>query len=98
MDMFMLRCLRKTDQLAGLCLPKSFLEKYSAIEIPELGNDELRLPLFSQILGFKLYDTGLKKEWFDKKEEEFFNCYKFYISSSSITKELARPSGRRAFH
>ena len=36
----------------GTCLPKAFLEKYSELDIPELCNDEIRIPLFAQILDF----------------------------------------------
>jgi hypothetical protein len=86
------------SQGPGPCLPRSFLEKYSNTEIPDLGNDELRLPLFSQIFGFKLYDTGLQKKWFDKEEEKFFNCDKVDIRISTIKKELSLLSGKRAFH
>ena len=86
------------SQGPGPCLPRRFLEKYSSTEIPDFSNDELRLPLFSQIFGFKLYDTGLQKKWFDKEEEKFFNCNKVDIDTSTIKKELSLSSGRRAFH
>jgi len=83
----------------GVCLPKKFLEKFINIKVPELSNDELRLPLFGRILGFELYDTGFYRRWFDKKEKQFFHCgssQEIYLST--IKKELAKPSGRRAFH
>lgn len=85
-------------QCPGACLPKKFLERYSSIEIPELCHDELRLPLFSQSFGFELRDTRFCKRWHDKREERYFNCLGIGINLSSITEELARPSGRRAFH
>jgi hypothetical protein len=88
--------------IGGACMPKKFLEKYCAMEIPELLqtsiHDELRLPLFGQILGFKLYDTGLSYRWFSENEYKFFNAQKNEISMSVITKELANPFGRRVFH
>ncbi|PKM92132.1 MAG: hypothetical protein CVU81_02130 [Euryarchaeota archaeon HGW-Euryarchaeota-1] len=48
----------------GLCLPRKFIEIYAKTNIPELCHDELRLPLFAQIFGFKMYDTGFYKKWF----------------------------------
>lgn len=82
----------------ALCLPKRFLERYSSIEIPELCNDELRLSLFSQIFGFKLYDTCFYKRWSNESEKEFFNCDGHEINLSIISKELVKYSGRRVFH
>ncbi|MDR1223315.1 MAG: beta-1,6-N-acetylglucosaminyltransferase [Tannerella sp.] len=37
----------------GLCFPKSFLAGYSAIDVPELSNDEVRVPYICA--GFRLY-------------------------------------------
>ncbi len=82
----------------GPCLPKKFLEKYAAIDVPELAHDELRYPLFAQILGFKLYDTKFYRKFFDKNEERFFNAEKQDIKLSVIKKELSKSSGRRVFH
>lgn len=75
----------------GAVLPRAFLEKYTDISVPELCQDELRLPLFSQILGFRLYDTGFYKEagLFDWERE---------IATAAIEKELLKPLGRRVFH
>ncbi len=82
----------------GYCLPKSFLEKYCAIDVPDLCHDELRLPLFGQILGFELYDTGFYRKWFDAGEHRFFNCMGKPIGHSTIVAELAKKQGRRVFH
>lgn len=83
----------------GPCLPKAFLEKYSEIEVPELCHDEIRMPLFAQILGFKLYDTGFYgKTWFDEETEKSFNCMDNEIDVEIIKKELDKKDGIRAFH
>lgn len=82
----------------GICLPKSFIEKYSSLDLPEICHDELRLPLFSQILRYTLYDTGFYKDWFNAKEEKIFNCMAREIALTDITKELKKAKGRRAFH
>ena len=49
----------------GGVFPKRFLEEYSKIEFSRLCHDELRVPLFAQVLGFNLFDTKLYGEWFD---------------------------------
>jgi len=82
----------------GVCLPREFLEAYASIDIPELSNDELRLPLFAQILGFRLHDTGFYRKWFDKEEMKVFNCEDQEIKTSIIREELSKASGRRVFH
>jgi hypothetical protein len=81
----------------GACFPRKYLEQYSTMNIPELCNDELRMPLFAQILGFKLYDTGLYT-WYDKNEEQFFNVEIQDIKTASIMNEFEKISGRRVFH
>lgn len=87
---------------AGLCMPRTFLEKYSSIEIPEILHnyihDELRVPLFGQIFGFKLYDTNFAVGWLNEDDYNFFNCVNRPIWLHTMASELAKPSGRRVFH
>jgi hypothetical protein len=80
------------------CFPRSFLEQYAAINPPELCHDELRLPLFAQILGFPIADTGFRRQWHDPDEDRFFNLHGREIERSAIIAELAKLDGRRAFH
>jgi len=82
----------------GCCLPKIFLKKYSETEVPELCHDELRIPLYSQIFGLKIKDTGFYRKWYDKDEEKYFNCMDREISIATMKKELKKKNGRRAFH
>ncbi len=82
----------------GLCVPKRFLDAYYRADVPELCHDELRVPLFGQTLGFKLYDTGFYRKWFDDKEHRLFNCLGKEISILDIKKELSKKNGRRVFH
>jgi hypothetical protein len=82
----------------GPCLPKVFLERFVALELPERGHDELRLPLAAQVLGFRLADTGLRRDRLDLDEDRFFNCAGVEIQLADIRGECARPGGRRAFH
>jgi hypothetical protein len=82
----------------GPCFPRSFVEAYAAIDPPVLCNDELRLPLFAQILGFPLSDTGLRSAWRGEREHPFFHFRDRDIEWSAIQAELANPDGWRAFH
>ena len=82
----------------GYCLPRKFLDAYARADVPELGHDEIRLPLFASILGFDASDTGFYPRWFDTLEERFFNAASDDIDERLIRLELARPRGRRAFH
>ena len=82
----------------GPCLPKKFLDKFCFVNVPDLCNDELRLPLFGQIFGFKLIETGFYKRWSDQNIMKFFNCHGNEISLNRIRKELKRQGGRKSFH
>jgi len=82
----------------GYCLPRNFLADYRAAEIPELCHDELRLPLFGQIFGYKLFDTGFYRKWFDDNEHKYFNCMNLPIGGGIIGDELRSDVGRRVFH
>jgi hypothetical protein len=83
---------------AGPCFPRAFLEAYAAIEPPALCNDELRVPLFAQILGFELANTHLRGPWRGEREHELFHLRAHEIELTTIRAELARPDGARAFH
>ena len=82
----------------GPCFPRSFVEAYAEIDPPTLCNDELRLPLFAQILGFPLADTQLRGPWHGEREDPFFHFRAREIELSTIRAELAKPDGWRAFH
>lgn len=82
----------------GPCLPRNFLDKFSTIPVPDLCNDELRLPLFAQIFGFKLIKTGFYKRWSNQNIMKFFNCHGNEIPLDLIKKELKRKGGRKSFH
>lgn len=82
----------------GACFSRSFLERYAAIEPPELCHPRLRVPLFAQILGFPLADTGFRRGWHDPDEDRFFNRDGREIETFAIGTELAKADGRRAFY
>jgi hypothetical protein len=81
----------------GPCIPRRFLEEYSEIKVPELVHDELDYPLFAQIFGIRLYDTGFFR-WFDEDWYRFFNAEKMEIKKADILSELGKRDGRRVFH
>jgi hypothetical protein len=83
---------------AGPSFPRAFLEAYVAADPPALANDELRVPLFAQILGFELADTRLRGPWRGEREHELFHLRNHEIELATIRAELARPDGARAFH
>jgi hypothetical protein len=83
---------------AGPSFPRAFLEAYAAVEPPALCNDELRVPLFAQILGFELADTRLRGPWRGEREHELFHLRAHDIDLTTIRAELAKPDGARAFH
>jgi hypothetical protein len=82
----------------GPCLPRSFLARYAEVDPPEFGNDELRLPLFAQLLGYPLADTGFWVRSHDGEQDQLFNVGGEEIDVAKIRAELARPDGRRVFH
>jgi hypothetical protein len=81
----------------GPCLPKKFIEKYANAEVPELCNDELRVPLFAQVFKFKCIDTDFYRKWFDDEEKKYFNCVGRDIDIQTIRKEREN-NGRQVFH
>jgi hypothetical protein len=82
----------------GTSLPRKFLETIKNIDIPAIALDELRLPMWAQVLGFEMTDTRFYKKWFSKKEFLVFNSNAQDISLDTIRKELRNPAGRRVFH
>ena len=86
-----LRCI-----MGGACLPRELIEKYSQIDIPEVCNDEVRLPLIAQIFGFNIHDTGFYDR-LDENKKRSFNL-KRRIEDAAITNELKIAGGNRVFH
>jgi len=82
----------------GPVFPRSFLEAYAAVDPPLIAHDELRVPLFAQILGFPLADTRLRGPWRGEREHPLFHFRASEVALDAIRAELAKPDGRRAFH
>lgn len=78
-------------------LSRDFLEEYIEAFPVELCHDEIRLPLYADLLGFNIIDTGVYS-WFDEAIEEYFNADNKEISDLKIKAELSSDTGRRIFH
>lgn len=81
----------------GVCLPKSFLAKYSNMEVSENAHDEIRIPLYAQILKYPIRDTGFFRNWFEPGEKQYFNCDNQCVLQATIEREL-NSGVRRVFH
>lgn len=82
----------------GPCFPRRFLEDYAELGAPEVGHDELRLPLFADILGYPVVDNGFRRAWANKDDDVYFNASGRPIDNADIAAEMGRPDGRRVFH
>jgi len=82
----------------GAAFPRSFLDRYAATAIPEIGHDEVRLPLFAELFGYALVDTGFYPRWYDAESERLFNANGTELPVAEVREELLNPAGRRAFH
>jgi hypothetical protein len=89
----------------GSCLPREFLDKYLSTPVLEISNNETRLPLYAQILGFDLRDNGLSRGIIcDDSEYRLFNCRRrpdaveSEVQLDDILSQISDPYGRRAFH
>jgi hypothetical protein len=81
----------------GAALPRAFLERLAAESIPGTGHDEVRLPLFAELFGHELVDTGFYPHWFDEESERLFNANGGELTVAAVKEELER-GPRRAFH
>ena len=82
----------------GPCFPRAFLDDYAAADPPDLGNDELRYPLFAQLLGHPVADTGFRHVWHSPDDDRYFSAGGASVDRDTVAAELAKPDGRRAFH
>jgi hypothetical protein len=82
----------------GVALPRAFLDRYAVVDVPQLGHDELRFPLFAELFGHALVDTGFYPQWFDPDAERLFNANGTELPLAEVREELVRPGGRRTFH
>lgn len=56
----------KVEQIIfpGTTLPRPFLKLYSELDIPEVGNDEIRLSIISTLSSYNIRPTNITSDWF----------------------------------
>jgi hypothetical protein len=81
----------------GYSLSRTFLERFSAIDVVDIGHDELRVPLFAQLLGIEIVDTGFAPLWTEPAVEAVFNADANEIDPLVVERELLH-GNRRVFH
>ena len=83
----------------GLCMPKEFLEGLSRIKLFEADlSDEIKIPIWAQILGFDLISNNFYRKWFSFFELKYFNANVVDVQFETVKRELDKKNGRRAFH
>ncbi|MFW5701163.1 MAG: hypothetical protein ACOCWM_05680 [Cyclobacteriaceae bacterium] len=83
----------------GLCMPKAFMEQFSSIKLFEADiSDELKMPVWAQVLGYQMVSNNFYRKWFSFFEHQYFNANVVDVSLETVKKELSRKNGRRAFH
>ncbi len=82
----------------GMFFSRKFLEDFAQYDIPDWGNDEIRLPNLAQAMGYPVHHLGFFKRWFSKREWRYFNCNDMEIADKTIHRELKKKDGRRVFH
>ncbi|MBK8805450.1 MAG: hypothetical protein IPO21_01885 [Bacteroidales bacterium] len=83
----------------GLCAPKSFFEGLLNLEIFEAYiTDEVKIPIWAQIIGLKIKNNNFYNKWFSYFEMKYFNANVLNISDKVVSKEMTKKNGRHAFH
>jgi hypothetical protein len=88
------------------CLPRSFLERYAAVEERELGFLEYRLPVYAQVFGTNFATSRPLGPWWAADPEtadaparsRVLNAGMQPVRLETILDELGRPDGARLFH
>jgi hypothetical protein len=92
-------------QFIVVCLPKSFLDKYSKYDL-ELGFIEYRLPTYASALGFNFAECPkIKCFWPSEPSDKIVKANEISITAQTIPiglktifLHLFKPSGDRVFH
>jgi hypothetical protein len=82
----------------GPCYPRRFLERYAAADPPEWGNDEVRIPLYCDALGYRAVDTGFAPDRAALSTGRFFNVGGADVDQADVLAALQDPVGSRVFH
>jgi len=83
-------------------LPRTFLEKFSHIQRPELGFMEYRVPIYAQIFGTPFCTDHRFTPWWGAvepyKKNSTLRARPWPISKLTILRNLFNPKGSRVFH
>lgn len=83
----------------GLCAPRNFFEGLQELKLFEADiSDEIKLPVWSQIMGIKPVSNNFYMKWFSFFEMQYFNANVADIELESIVRQLNKKNGRRVFH
>jgi len=83
----------------GLFMPRAFLDCLGESKLFEAEvTDELKMPVWAQVFGFKFESNHFYRNWFSFFEQHFFNANIVDIRHSTVLKQLDKRNGRRAFH
>jgi hypothetical protein len=85
-----------------VCLPRSFLEKYSQVDQPELGFLEYRVPMYAQIFQIPFCVDHSFDPWWDDidpfRQDLALRPVPRGISRRTMLRHLLNPKGSRVFH
>jgi len=89
-----------------VCLPRIFLEKYVAINHPEVGFLEYKIPTMARIFGVPVCNNHSFEPWWAANpttknahaDQRILNAVGQEIHLSTILRELSKSNGKRLFH
>ncbi|MBP9738327.1 hypothetical protein KBD20_01425 [Candidatus Saccharibacteria bacterium] len=84
----------------GTLVPKRFLYDWSKEPDVNFVHEEILLPAYAEVFGYKIIDHGMHPGIFAPPEQDkYFNCRAVTdVSIDDIISELKTKGGRRAFH
>jgi hypothetical protein len=92
-------------QFVVVALPREFLERYIAIEEPELGFIEYRVPTYARMFGIPFCQTKAFECWWpyepataDTRYRDMTLTASIPVSFKTICRHLLRRDGTRVFH
>lgn len=93
-------------QFIGLVAPRTFMARYAAIDEPELGFLEYKIPIYAQVFGIALVpDTCFRPWWPEEpatsgasRADTLVHAWRTPVRLPVMMAESLRPHGRRLFH
>jgi hypothetical protein len=93
-------------QFIGLVAPRTFMSAYAAIDEPELGFLEYKIPVYAQAFGVPLVPDTLFRPWWPEepatsratRTQSLVHAWRTPVRLPVMLYESKRPGGRRLFH